>query len=239
MRAQLSQGGGLNDAALKNRMALATEELKKAAQTIQDQNRQIAALSERIEALQSLQMEGPITLTGTEASSLQPTQEEKIQRLKEKLNTPNTPAAVTPAKGTAAAPMATPTITQKSTTSGLAAPVELEQTLLAASSLRKEGDWQQAQALLNQALQSHGEDARIFYNLGNIHADQQEWTQARTAYEKALKLDASFAQAHYNAGIVAHQAGDKSAARLHLTHYLKQEPHTPQKSQIQAILDTL
>jgi tetratricopeptide (TPR) repeat protein len=226
MRSQLTQGAGLDDAALKNRLTLATNELKKAAQTIQDQNSQIASLSERIEALQSLQMEGPITLTGQDSSSQgEPTQQQKIDRLKGKLNTSSSTVGLSGA----AAPISLASTVEQSNTA-------LTETLRVASNLRKSGEWQKAQALLLQALQTHGEDARIHYNLGNVYAGQQEWAKAKTAYEKSIVLDATFAQAYYNAGIAAQQLGERASMKQHLGQFLKLEPTSPHRSTIEAML---
>ena len=189
----------------------AHQELQKAVSTIQDQQRQITSLSERIEALQSLQAQTPLTLTGKDASVV----------------TNPLPSSSKEAGLNGAAASVTPVS------------VEVVNMVNQASELRKQGKWQDAQTILLKALQMAPKEAALYYNLGNTYAGQNKLNEAVTAYAKAISLKSEFAQAYYNLGIVYQRLEEPVQAKKYLDFYLTLEPTCSNRADVEALIQSL
>lgn len=193
------------------RLTQAHQELQKAVSTIQDQQRQIASLSERIEALQSLQVTAPVTLNGKNAT-----------------------VAMNPTKGSTqdgtlggAAVNITPLSVQVVT------------MVNQASELRKHGKWEAAQAILLKASALAPEEATVYYNLGNTYAGQNKLNEAVGAYTKAISLKSEFVQAYYNLGVVYQRLEDSVQAKKYLNLYLSLEPTCSNRADVEALIQSL
>ncbi len=193
------------------RLTQAHQELQKAVSTIQDQQRQIASLSERIEALQSMQVNAPITLNGQDASIA------------------TNPTTSMPNEGRTMG--AAVNITPLS--------VKVVNMVNQASELRKSGKWEAAQAILLKASSLAPEEATVYYNLGNTYAGQNKLTEAVGAYTKAITLKSEFAPAYYNLGVVYQRLEDLVQAKKYLNLYLSLEPTCSNKADVEAMIQSL
>ena len=52
-----------------------------------------------------------------------------------------------------------------------------------------------------KALKKDNKNAYLYYNIGNIYAQNKDYTKAITFYDKALKIDSRLAEAYYNRGL--------------------------------------
>jgi tetratricopeptide (TPR) repeat protein len=190
----------------------AHQELQQALLTIQDQQRQITSLSERIEALQSMQAQAPVTLTGRDATVVQ---------------TPAPSSSSVEGSSNGAAASVTP------------ASVQVVTMVNQASELRKHGKWQAAEAILLKALQISPEEATVYYNLGNTYAGQNKLSEAVGAYTKAISLRSGFAQAYYNLGIVYQRLEEPVQAKKYLDFYLTLEPTCSNRADVEALIQSL
>lgn len=207
------QGSVMVETALQKRLTEATQALENAIQTIQNQQRQIETLSERVNTLQSLQMEGVVTLTGEEETPLLP-----------RFNAPilqTTSFQGKPVGG--AATMRTPS-------------PEVTRWVNQATTLRKAGRYVQAEACLEKALRVSPQEATIYYNLGNLYAEEQALLKAKNAYLKALNLKPNFVQAYYNVGLIYDRLNDAPNAQWYLKEYLQRVPNSPHRADIDSIL---
>jgi tetratricopeptide (TPR) repeat protein len=193
------------------RLTQAHQELQKAVSTIQDQQRQISSLSERIEALQSMQVNAPITLNGKDAS----------------LAMSPTPRSSQEGKLSGAAVNIMPLS------------VQVVSMVNQASELRKHGKWEAAESILLKASSLAPEEASIYYNLGNTYAGQNKLTEAVGAYSKAISLKSEFAQAYYNLGVVYQRLEDSVQAKKYLNLYLGLEPTCSNRADVEAIIQSL
>jgi tetratricopeptide (TPR) repeat protein len=193
------------------RLAQAHQELQKAVSTIQDQQRQIASLGERIEALQSLQVNAPITLNGKDATVAM------------------NPTSSASKEGTLSG--AAVNITPLS--------VQVVTMVNQASELRKHGKWEAAQAILLKASALAPEEATVYYNLGNTYAGQNKLNEAVGAYTKAISLKSEFAQAYYNLGVVYQRLEDSVQAKKYLNLYLNLEPTCSNKAEVESLIQSL
>jgi tetratricopeptide (TPR) repeat protein len=189
----------------------AHQELQKAVSTIEDQQRQITSLSERIEALQSMQVRETINLTGKEASvaTSPPPSSSKEGGLN------GAAASVTPVS------------------------VQVVTMVNQASELRKHGKWEAAQAILLKASALAPEEATVYYNLGNTYAGQNKLNEAVGAYTKAISLKSEFAQAYYNLGVVYQRLEDPVQAKKYLNLYLNLEPTCSNRADVEALIQSM
>ena len=191
------------------RLLQASQELQKAVSTIQDQQKQIASLSDRIEALQSMQVHSPITLNGKDLSAS--TQRE----------------TVTASRVLGGAANITPLSAQ------------VVNMVNQASELRKNGKWEAAQSILLKASSLAPEEATVYYNLGNVYAGQNNLENAIGAYLKAINLKRTFSQAYYNLGVVYQRLGDNVQAKKYLSLYLSLEPTCSNKTDVEEMIQSL
>jgi tetratricopeptide (TPR) repeat protein len=82
------------------------------------------------------------------------------------------------------------------------APVLVERALADAETLRKQGAYDQAAALLAQALRHGVREEMVYYRLGNVLVDAGNLEKAEMAYQKALAVDPQFANAVHNLAVV-------------------------------------
>jgi|GEM_PF-5405599 len=234
MRDKLKDGAGLSNPAMQNRLELATTELKKAAETIGNQQRQISSLSERIEALQSIQMGGAITLTGqsvdpdSDTEGLQEllgSKQDKLKSLQAKMASTPSMASGTPAGG--AVPLVTPD------------PQKVVNLIQEASALRKQGEWTQAEKILTKALGIAPKESSIHYNLGNIYMDTNNSEKAKNAYAHAIALKPTFSEAHYNLGVLYQREGNVSKAKQFLNTFVQLTPNATHADSVKTLLDSL
>ena len=191
------------------RLLQASQELQTAVSTIQDQQKQIASLSDRIEALQSMQVHSPITLNGKDLSAS--TQRE----------------TVTASRVLGGAANITPLSAQ------------VVNMVNQASELRKNGKWEAAQSILLKASSLAPEEATVYYNLGNVYAGQNNLENAIGAYLKAINLKRTFSQAYYNLGVVYQRLGDNVQAKKYLSLYLSLEPTCSNKTDVEEMIQSL
>ena len=59
---------------------------------------------------------------------------------------------------------------------------------------------------------SKNNNAYIYYNRGNLHANRKELSKAIDDYTMAIKIDNKLAEAYYNRGIARSKTGNKATA---------------------------
>lgn len=69
-----------------------------------------------------------------------------------------------------------------------------------------------AEADFSDALRLNNNNAYIYYNRGNLHANRKELSKAIDDYTLAIRCDNSLAEAYYNRGIARAKSGNKNAA---------------------------
>ena len=77
----------------------------------------------------------------------------------------------------------------------------------AALSLLVRGEWQQAIALLRQAIADHPTSADLWLELGNTWMERACLSEATDAYERAIAIDASISEAHANLAMAYREQG--------------------------------
>jgi tetratricopeptide (TPR) repeat protein len=81
------------------------------------------------------------------------------------------------------------------------------------------GRLQEAEAAYRMALETHGPDALLLYNLGVLLQDMNRKAEAVESYEAALHLDPAMADGHYNLALLCEELGRARQAIRHMAQY--------------------
>ena len=95
----------------------------------------------------------------------------------------------------------------------------LESRMERALALHERGEHDEALREYRDAVEAHGEDPVLLYNIAILLEDMEHLEQAATIYEAALRHDPAFADAHYNAALVYERLGRARDAIRHMSHY--------------------
>lgn len=85
--------------------------------------------------------------------------------------------------------------------------------------LHEAGRLQEAEAAYRMALETHGPDALLLYNLGVLLQDLNRKAEAVESYEAALNLDPAMADGHYNLALLCEDLGRARQAIRHMAQY--------------------
>jgi len=85
--------------------------------------------------------------------------------------------------------------------------------------LHQEGRLKEAESVYRQALDAHGPDALLFYNLGVLLEDMKRKAEAIEAYESALRVDTRMADCYYNLALLCQELGKGREAIRHMAQY--------------------
>lgn len=85
--------------------------------------------------------------------------------------------------------------------------------------LHEAGRLQEAEAAYRMALDKHGPDALLLYNLGVLLQDMNRKPEAVESYEAALNLDPAMADGYYNLALLCEELGRAREAIRHMAHY--------------------
>jgi tetratricopeptide (TPR) repeat protein len=85
--------------------------------------------------------------------------------------------------------------------------------------LHEAGRLQEAEAAYRRALDTHGPDALLLYNLGVLLQDMDRKPEAVETYEAALELDPAMADGHYNLALLCEELGRAREAIRHMAQY--------------------
>jgi tetratricopeptide (TPR) repeat protein len=100
-----------------------------------------------------------------------------------------------------------------------AAPPTLEAEIDAAFDLHEAGRLQESEAAYRKALEAHGPDPLILYNLGVLLQDMDRKVEAVESYQAALHVDPAMADAYYNLALLCEELGKAQEAIRHMAHY--------------------
>jgi tetratricopeptide (TPR) repeat protein len=85
--------------------------------------------------------------------------------------------------------------------------------------MHEAGRLQEAEAAYRRALDTHGPDALLLYNLGVLLQDMDRKPEAAESYQAALRLDPAMADAHYNLALLCEELGRARQAIRHMAQY--------------------
>ncbi len=85
--------------------------------------------------------------------------------------------------------------------------------------LHEAGRLQEAEAAYRKALEVHGPDALLLYNLGVLLEDMERKTEAVEIYQAALHVDPAMADGHYNLALLCEGLGRAQEAIRHMAQY--------------------
>ena len=85
--------------------------------------------------------------------------------------------------------------------------------------LHEAGRLKEAEAVYRKALEAHGPDAVVLYNLGVLLEDMKRKAEALEAYESALRIDARMADCYYNLALLCEGLGRAREAIRHMSQY--------------------
>ena len=85
--------------------------------------------------------------------------------------------------------------------------------------LHQEGRLHDAEKVYRNALEAHGADALLFYNLGVLLEDMKRKAEAIEAYESALRVDTRMADCYYNLALLCQESGKAREAIRHMAQY--------------------
>jgi tetratricopeptide (TPR) repeat protein len=85
--------------------------------------------------------------------------------------------------------------------------------------LHEAGRHQEAEAAYRKALEVHGPDAVVLYNLGVLLEDMKRKVEAVDAYQAALRVDARMADCYYNLALLCEELGKAREAIRHMAQY--------------------
>ena len=85
--------------------------------------------------------------------------------------------------------------------------------------LHEGGRLQEAEAIYRQALELHGPDALVLYNLGVLLEDMKRKAEAAECYEAALRVDLRMADCYYNLALLCEELGRAREAIRHMAQY--------------------
>lgn len=75
---------------------------------------------------------------------------------------------------------------------------------------------EQAEAVLAQAREEHGESAAVHFGLGRLASSRDDSAKAITHFERALELQPRAKNVHYTLGLAHRKLGDREQAEYHL-----------------------
>ena len=81
------------------------------------------------------------------------------------------------------------------------------------------GRLKEAEAVYRKALEVHGPDALLLYNLGVLLEDMDRKTEALGIYQAALHVDPAMADGHYNLALLCEDLGRPQEAIRHMAQY--------------------
>ncbi len=87
--------------------------------------------------------------------------------------------------------------------------------------LHKAGRLKEAETAYREALEAHGADPVLLYNLGVLLQDLDRKKDALGAYQAALRGDPALADGHYNIALLYEALGRPREAIRHLAQYRK------------------
>jgi tetratricopeptide (TPR) repeat protein len=85
--------------------------------------------------------------------------------------------------------------------------------------LHEAGRLHEAEAAYRKALEAHGADPLLLYNLGVLLEDLDRKTQAMESYRAALRADPRMADCHYNLSLLCEALGLPKEAIRHMSQY--------------------
>jgi len=85
--------------------------------------------------------------------------------------------------------------------------------------LHEAGRLKEAEAVYRRALEAHGPDALVLYNLGVLLEDMKRKSEAIEAYQAALNVDPLMADGHYNLALLCEELGKAQEAIRHMAQY--------------------
>ena len=85
--------------------------------------------------------------------------------------------------------------------------------------LHEAGRLQEAEAVYRKALESHGPDALLLYNLAVLLEDMKRKSEAVEIYQSALHADPAMADGYYNLSLLCEDLGRPQEAIRHMAHY--------------------
>jgi tetratricopeptide (TPR) repeat protein len=63
-----------------------------------------------------------------------------------------------------------------------------------------------------QAVRKNPDDARAYFDLGNVYGRSGKWEEAREAWQQAIRIDPDFVEAHSNLGLAYYLLGNYKKA---------------------------
>ena len=85
--------------------------------------------------------------------------------------------------------------------------------------LHEAGRLKEAEAAYRKALETHGPDALLLYNLGVLLEDMKRKSEAIEAYQAAVHVDPLMADGHYNLALLCEELGKAQEAIRHMAQY--------------------
>jgi Tfp pilus assembly protein PilF len=101
------------------------------------------------------------------------------------------------------------------------------------------GEFKQAEVLLNGALALSPNDAYVHYNLANLYSATNQLANAREHYQRALALDPKLNHAVYNLALLEVQANQPKQAKRWFARYLELSPNATNRTEIQQVMTQL
>lgn len=94
-----------------------------------------------------------------------------------------------------------------------------------ATKLCENGQLQEAETLLRQAVEIYPHDASIYYNLGNCLDGQRKYADAIQDYKRAIAIEPRYLKAHYNLGLAYDHMKNYSQAEVSYRKVLQLNPN--------------
>ena len=85
--------------------------------------------------------------------------------------------------------------------------------------LHEGGRLQEAESVYRSALEMHGPDALLLYNLAVLLEDMKRKSEAVEIYQAALRADPGMADGYYNLSLLCEDLGRPQEAIRHMAHY--------------------
>jgi tetratricopeptide (TPR) repeat protein len=85
--------------------------------------------------------------------------------------------------------------------------------------LHEAGRFADAEAVYRKALEAHGPDALLLFNLGVLLEDMKRKPEAIEAYQAALNVNPMMADGHYNLALLCEELGKAQQAIRHMAQY--------------------
>lgn len=96
-----------------------------------------------------------------------------------------------------------------------------------AAALLQARDFEAAERIFRDYLQSHSDDPKAHLGLGIALLNQEHASDAKAELEQALKLDSKLSDADYFLGVIALQKDDSGTARHHFERVIAVQPNHP------------